>query len=298
MPPGFTTQTSTPMMSVKNTPTDSRTMVMEYQKNLNNLFGAGLKVDGYYGPKTHEAVSNATIQTAKNNPAVVEKLGPALQTQSFEDAYRAVEGGDISQLRDAYGQPFSKADQQAALKKAQDSTKLFYEAQSKYDKANTESALKQRQLDYQNYLATSGEKFQDEKTGQDQTAADQGVLFSGGRYQKLQNLQKGYERDQAYQQSKYGADISNTARDYQYKYGDKAAGSLSQYYQLGGNTYNPNVATGGVGAGRMSDVYNPKGMGFQGTANTARSAEEQRRAAGLLWNKGNKLLSTGYQNKF
>ena len=82
--------------------------------------------------------------------------------------------------------------------------------------------LRQKQLQYQNFLANAREAFQKEKEQQDQTSADQGVLFSGGRYQKLQKLGDTYKQNEDYQRSLYGGDIAAIARDYQYAYGIKA----------------------------------------------------------------------------
>jgi len=73
---------------------------------------------------------------------------------------------------------------------------------------------------------------------------------------------------------------------------------LKDYYKLGGNTYNANVAQGGVGSSGLSKAYNPSNYNFQGTVNTEKSAAANQRAAGYLWNQGNKLLATGNQNKY
>jgi hypothetical protein len=140
-------------------------------------------------------------------------------------------------------------------------------------------------------------KFQEEKTTADQAAANQGVLFSGGRVQKLQNLGETYSTEGAYQKASAANAIGNTARDYQYKYGNEAANNLSQYYKLGGNVYNPTVATGGATPTGLSSVYQPSESTFQGTRINEAKTEAQKRAAGLLWNKTNKLVG-GYKNLF
>lgn len=212
-------------------------------------------------------------------------------------AYAATTG-DLSQLINEYGQPFTLADQQEALKRAEEDNKLYYDALKMKETTDAETALAQKQADYQDFLMTSGQKFQEDKTTLDQNAADSGILFSGGRKQKEQKLQSSYQQDQAYQQGNLGRDISGIAQDYQYKYGNDAANNLSKYYSLGGNTYNPNVATGGVGSTGLSSIYNPSSYTYQGTQNVARKTAANQRAAGYLANKGNKLLSTGYKNQF
>ena len=226
-------------------------------------------------------------------------IAPLIATgNSVESLNYALSSGDLSGISDYTGKPFSIQDQQDALAKATEDNRLYYEAQKAKETADTESVLKQKQLDYQNYLATSATNFQTDKTALDQTAANQGVLFSGGRAQKEQALQSKYAQDQAYKQQTMGASIGDVARDYQYKYGNQNAGGLSQYYNLGGNTYNPNVATGGVGSSGLSNIYNPSQYNFQGTTINEAKAEAQKRAAGYLWNKGNKLVSGGYKNQY
>lgn len=220
-------------------------------------------------------------QNAFNNYPGINDL---VNTYGFNNVmsgnYSTGQGGRTAQEREFY-------------RKNEKAFKAQFNEEKQYETQKTESALKQRQLDYQNYLVNQGEKFQEEKTGQDQSAADQGVLFSGGRYQKLQNLQKSYDRDQAYQQSRMAGDIGNIARDYQYSYGDKAAKGLSQYYNLGGNTYNPNVATGGVGYGGLSSVYNTRNSNFYGTKPRQFQSNVSQLTALQLANQRNKTTAGG-----
>ena len=207
--------------------------------------------------------------------------------------------GDISQIVDAYtGKPFSIEDQQKALAQGTKDLEGYYASLKDYETKTAEDALKQKQLDYQQNLADQQVKFEADKATLDQNAANQGVLFSGGRIQKEKALQSGYERNQAYNQASTGNSISNIARDYQYKYGNENAGNLSQYYNLGGNTYNANVARGGVGSSGLSSVYNTGASNYQGTTINTAKAEANKRAAGYLWNKGNKLVAGGISNKY
>jgi len=268
---------------------------------------------GYWGPRTISAASGAGASRGAGDsgsqPYSDEEYNAALNEHPIikesiakgntaEALSYAASTGDFSGLVNQFGQPFSLEDQQAALKQAEEDNKLYFDALKAKETADTEASLAQKQADFQNFLLTSGEKFAEDKTAADQTAANRGVLFSGGRVQKEKNLQKSYEADQAYKQASLGRDISSTARDYQYKYGNDAAKGLSQYYKLGANTYNPNVATGGVGSSGLSSIYKPSQYDFQGTQNVAQKTAAQQRAAGLLWNKGNKLLATGYNNQY
>jgi len=269
---------------------------------------------GYWGPRSIAAASGVSSGSAvgtpdeaqaavdkeytdavANNPAIAEL---AKGGSSLEEIINGLSTGDISGLVDWQGQPFSTADQQEALAKGMEDNKLYYETQQAKETADTEATLAQKAADYQDYLINSGQQFEADKTKIDRQAADRGILFSGSRVQKEKNMQRAYQQDQTSNQNRYANSIGNTARDFQYKYGNEAAGGLNKYYNLGGNTFNPNVARGGVSQSGLSSIYNPSDYNFQGTANTERSANANTRAAGYLWNKGNKLLSTGYQNKY
>ena len=158
--------------------------------------------------------------------------------------------------------------------------------------------MAQQKADYQNYLITSGQQFEADKSQSDETAQRRGVLFSGGRVQKERNLERAYAQDQASKLAFTSRNIGDTARDFQYKYGNEATNKLSDSYNLGRNTYNASRATGGVGSNGLSSVYNPSQYDYQGTQNVARKTAANTRAAGKLWNKGNKLLATGYSNQY
>lgn len=243
-------------------------------------------------PEEKAALDKAHDAAITNNPYTGSHVAAGNTPESLRIA---AETGDLSGIVDAQGQPFSLADQQAALAQATEDNRLFYEAQKQKDTQDAEAALKQKQLDYQKYLADSQTKFESDKATLDQNAADKGVLFSGGRAQKEKALGSQYAQDQAYKQSTVGADIGQTARDYQYKYGNESANNLSDYYRLGSNQYNPSVATGGVTSGGLSSVYSTGGSNFQGTKNVERQATAQTRAANLLANKANKLTGSLYK---
>ena len=248
------------------------------------------------GVKTPQQLLDETYASAAlKNPAIATL---AKGGSTIEEIINGLSTGNISGLLDWQGKPFSVEDQQAALARGMEDNKLFYEAQQANDKATTEAALAQKQANYQDYLINSGESFKTDKTQMDQTAADSGVLFSGGRAQKQKNLSNAYAQDMATNQRNFSNDINTTARNYQYKYGNAAATGLNQYYNLGSNAYNAGTATGGVTSNAMSSVYNPSAYNFQGTVNTERRANANTRAAGYLWNKGNKLLATGANNQY
>lgn len=263
---------------------------------------------GYWGPRSIAKASQigggSTQQPGEEEPVWMAEAREKAATDarfkgnSLQSLEEAVNTGNFSGIYNEFGQPFSDQEQRDALEQGMKDNELYYKALGEKDKADTQAAIAQKQADYQDYLLTSGQSFEQDKTTADQSAANSGVLFSGGRVQKEKNLERAYTQDQA---SKFGSmsnDISSLARDYQYNYGNDAAKGLSKYYKLGGNSYNANVARGGVGNQSLSRVYNPRDYNFQGTVNTERLANANKRAAGLLWNKGNQLLGSGYTNSY
>lgn len=241
--------------------------------------------------------TQAELDTYYNSAALAH---PTFAGNSPDALAYAASSGDFSGLADSSGRPFSNTDQNKALEKANEALAPGFKADAINAEAGTEASLAQNKLDYNNQLATDKTNFENDKATLDSNAANNGVLFSGGRYEKEKKLGEAYTRRGDYNKESLGNTISGIARDYQYKYGNSAANnpSLSQYYQLGGNTYNANTARNGVGSGSLSSIYNPSNYNFQGTTVNANKANANIRAASLLANKGNKLLSTGYQNQF
>ncbi len=297
----------------------------------------GLKGDGTWGPDTqHKALTLGNSPDPAGNPGtgkapddpsnmfnqdtgkLNDKFVPKTQEEldRYYNAYAAAhpvfahndpdtlayaaETGDFSSLRDPQGQPFSDLQQKDAMNEADRALAPGFKAEKQYDTANTIDSLDKTKKDYEDYLATSKENFQTDKTNLDQDAADKGVLFSGGRYEKERKLIDSFDRNQATNLRGVVAGLGGTLRDYQYAYGKNAVSqpSLSQYYQVGGNTYNAHTAQSGIGAAPIKDVYNAGAYNFQGTKVNANKAAASVRAANLLKNKGNKLLSTGYNNQF
>ena len=252
---------------------------------------------GTYGPKTTAAY--AKYQADVNSAATAHPVtAPLVQKYGSVDAAFGAAGGDVSNMTDAYGQPFSSADQAAALSSATAATQPYYAAEQANDTGAATSTLAKGQTDYNNANTTAAANFQNDKTNLDSTAATQGVLFSGGRAQKNQLLANSYNTDQSTRTAAYTNAVGNTARDFQYKYGNDAANSLSQYYNAGQNNYNANVAQGGATSGSLSSIYSPGNFNFQGTEVNAAKTAAQQRAAGLLWNKGNKIVPLGYKNQY
>ena len=241
-----------------------------------------------------QEIANKTA-ALENNPLTSQYVSYG---NSAEDLAGAFANGDWSNVTDEMGQPFSIEQQQQALEKAKAMDDDYYDQLQQKETADAESTLAGQQADYQDYLINSGQQFEADKNKSDQSAANQGVLFSGGRVQREKNLQRAYTQDQSSAQRKIGSAIGNTARDFQYKYGNDAAQGLNKYYNLGGNTYNPNKARNNVGQSGLSNVYNTNKYKYAGTRLGERQATANQQAGSLLWNKGNKLVGTGYNNQY
>lgn len=300
-------------------------------------FDNGLKGDGVFGPlslnraqtlgNSSEAAGAPGTGKAPDDPSNMfnmetgelnDKFVPRTQEEldKFYGAYAAAhpvfagndpdtlayaaETGDFSVLLDSQGQPFSGLQQKDAMKDAERALAPGFNAEKSYDTAGQESDLSGQSREYGDFLNTSKENFIDDKNKLDETAAENGVLFSGGRYEKERKLQDAYTRNEETNRLKMIANVGNTARNFQYQYGNKAAAApkLSQYYQLGGNTYNANSARNNVGSSPLSKIYNTGDYDFQGTKVNANKAAASVRAANLLTNRGNKLLSSGFNNQF
>lgn len=249
---------------------------------------------GIYGPKTTAAFSKYQADTDKaiaSHPVLGGNINNPV-SQAARDA---------ASTQSETGQPYSPEDYAVAVEKSKAADAEYYKQEQEKATQDTAAALAGKQAGYEDFLAKSGADFQGEKAKQDEAAAQQGVLFSGGRAQKLANLQSSYSQEQA---SKFGSlqrDIGKTARDYQYEYGNEAAGKqpLSQYYNAGQNVYNAGVAgPAGVSRSGLSSVYSPSESTFGGRKVAEQSAMAQKGAGLLLKNRTNKLSQFGYKNQF
>lgn len=269
--------------------------IKDLQTNL-NLKGAGLKVDGILGPKTTEAMNKAIAASLAGNP-MLSGLTAQNSPEAIVNAYNT---GNWGGVLDVTGAPFSEEEQRLAVEKANAALAPGFEAQQRYDEQNLARSLEDKTRAFGEYVDKSATDFEADKEALDLDAANKGVLFSGSRIQKEKNLKNLYETDQASKRANVGSDISKLTGDYQYKYGDESVQkpTLSQYYQLGGNTYNPKVARGGVTPSGLSTIYSGAGKNFQGTEVNKNKAAVQTRAASLLANKANKIVPYGYQNQF
>lgn len=219
---------------------------------------------------------------------------------SVDSIINAYSTGDWSNVTSLSGIPFSRAQQREAVAEAEKALNPAYKAQEAYDTANVTDTLRNEQRDFGSFTDSEAKNFGIDKDNLDQNAAEQGVLFSGSRVQKLNDLRSTYEDREALRRNMAEDAIRSNARQYQYKYGNENAGRLSDYYRLPGESqFNPNVAGGKVTPSTgLTSLYNTNDFKFQGTAPVAQKAAVQTRAASLLANRANKLNSLGYKTQF
>lgn len=246
-------------------------------------------------PEQNQAFRQQVMEILSRDPVV----SGLLKTNSPDAIFDAYTNNDWSGVINITGQPFSKQQQEAAVARAGRDLAPAYRAMESFDRDVVEQSLAGEQTGFDQFRRDEARAFSEAKRGEDQNAADQGILFAGSRFQRNNNLRDIYRDREAQQRGVVGSRMTSTARDYQYKYGDTAAKSLKDLYGLrSSSTFNANQASGPVTAGRgIMPAYNPTKFKFQGTAPVTQSAAVQQRAAGLLTNRANKLTTMGYNNK-
>ena len=241
--------------------------------------------------------NQADLDTWYNSYVAAHPTFAGNSPQAVKDA---VASGNFSKLTDSSGKPFSNAAFSSAVDAAGNALAPGFDATKQKDTADLTSSLGANNAAYNTNEVKDVASFQNDKNTLDKTAADNGVLFSGGRYQKENQLANTYQNNAGANAADLATKNGSLANAYQYKYGGIAAAapSLSSYYNMSTPTYNANVATNGVTQNPLSSAYNPNNYNYQGTAVVAKNAAATTAASGVLANAGNKLLSTGYQNQF
>lgn len=246
-------------------------------------------------PEQLQQFQKAIASALSKHPDVIRYGG----TNSPDALVNAYMTNDWSNLTNLTGKPFTRAQQEQAVSAAERALAPAFKAQEAYDTSVVSDALAAEQGNVNQFRANEKQAFGAQKDTLDQSAADQGVLFSGSRFQKLNDLRKTYADREAQNVISSQNRIQNTARDFQYKYGDTAAKGLSDLYKLpDSSNFNANVAGGKVTpSSTMSSAYNTDRFKFQGTAPVSQKASIQTRAASLLGNKANKLSAYGYKTQ-
>jgi hypothetical protein len=285
-----TTTAKSPPVSSATGGAQSPTSIQQLQQSL------GVPVTGVYDAATSKAMDGAVTKSIAADPNVQQYGG----SNDPADILQAYQTGDWSGVTSLSGKPFTDAQQQAAVAQATSALAPAYDASTANDTATTTEALQKTGTDLANTENTARTQFKTDKNTLDQNAADNGVLFAGARTQKENALASSYANTDAINRANAASSIGDTARSYQYAYGNGAAQNLSSLYNLpGAPTYNASVAGGQVRpSGSLSAVYNPSTYNFQGTAPVAQTTNVQTRAANLLANNANKLSLSGVGAKF
>lgn len=256
----------------------------------------GVPATGVYDAATSAAMTTAVTKATAANPDVAAYSAG----QNASTILNAFQTGDWSGVTDLTGKPFSDEQQKAAVASASSALAPAYKAATAYDTATTEDTLRKNQEGLADTEAADATQFGKDKDTLDQSSADSGILFSGARVQKLNDLRTTYAQRDAIARRDAAESAGATARDYQYAYGNKAAEGLKGLYSLpGATTYKTTVPGGGATrSSTLSAVYDPSQYKFQGTKPVAQTAAVQTRAAGLLANRANKLSLGGSAKQF
>jgi CheY-like chemotaxis protein len=255
----------------------------------------GVPQTGVFDAATSSAMS-AAVGTAVAANRDVARYAGASGADAIVNAYMT---GDWSGVTDYTGKPFSDAQQQAAVREAERVLGPAFKAAESYDRAVVDDTLRQEGEAFQDFRRDEARDFRDAKQSLDQSAADQGVLFSGARLQKQNDLREIYSQREATQRRNVADRIASTARGYQYEHGNDAADRLSARYRLPvASRFDAGVAGGKVTPGRtLASAYDTGAYKFQGTKPVAQQAAVQTRAAGQLAARANKLSLSGYGTK-
>lgn len=255
----------------------------------------GLPPTGVLDTTTYNAMNSAVSKAVSQHPDV-KQYGAGSNPDAILNAYMT---GNWSGVTDLTGKPFTDEQQKAAVDAATSALAPGFDVKQAYDTSKVQTSLQQNQRNLATLQRQDATQFGKDKMSLDQDAANNGVLYSGSRLLKQNQLAQTYaDRDLA-NRTQAGDTIRSTGRDYAYNYGTDAANKLSSYYNVPGQTnFNPNVAGGKVTPGSsISSFYNPSEYAYQGTQPVANQAAIQTRAAGLLANRANKLSLTGYGTK-
>lgn len=263
--------------------------IQQLQRNL------GLPATGVLDDATVKAMNTAVGHAVAADPTI----NTYAKGNTVDTILNAYTSGDWSGVIDLTGKPFTDEQQKAAVTAAESVLAPAYKETEALDRSVVEDSLRGTQGELKSSQVADAKQFGQDKDVLDQNSADRGVLFSGSRTQKLNDLRTSYQERERIARENASSTIRSTVRPYQYSYGNDAAKGLSDLYQLpGASTFNTNVAGGQVTPSKtLSGVYNPDEFKFQGTKPVAQKAAVQVRAASQLGNTANKLSLAGYGTK-
>lgn len=256
----------------------------------------GIPATAVMDSATIKAMEKAVSAAVSKNKDV-QKYAGSNDVNSILNAYTT---GDWSGVVSLTGKPFTDEQQKVAVAEAEKVLGPAYEAGKSFDTSIVADKLAAEQEGFAQFQKDEKKDFGVNKDTLDQSAADNGVLFSGSRFQKLNDLRTTYQDRERIARQQSASRTRSTARDYQYDYGNGAANKLSSMYRLPGESgFNANVAGGKVTSNpTLSSTYSPNEFNFQGTKPVAQQAAVQTRAAGQLANRANKLSLSGFGVKY
>jgi len=255
-----------------------------------------LPTTGVFDSATSTALNAAVTKAVSKNRDVQRYSG----TNSVNSILNAYVNNGLLGVRDLTGKSFTKKEQEGAVKKAERALAPAYKAQVAFETAGVEDSLRAEQESFTQFQDAEAESFGDNKKALDANAVDQGILFSGARVQKNNDLRNTFDDREALRRGQGADRMATVARGQQYNYGNDAARKLSNLYQLPGHSsFDQNSAQGNVTrSSSLSSAYDPGQFNFQGVKPVNQKAQVQTRAAGLLANRANKMSLSGIGAKF
>lgn len=276
-----------------------------YQGNADGIYGpltesavkqfqqmAGIKVDGIVGPQTRGALNGGQqpvnqAQNAGNQPVTPGNQpvnqgndpttsGGQLNPDELKDQMVAYLGREISQ--DEWDKIYNSYYENLAPE---------YKEYQDYDKSSLENQLGLQQRNFDRYTEGSANNFLQDKNENDVSSAQRGVLFSSSRQNDLNNLQNSYKSDLQAKQDSYETNMKNQLMDYQRTWGTGQMSPLSNYFKMGGQSYDAFTPGGKTQQTGLSSFYNPSSLKLSGTRNQERTTTSAIKAANYFKNMMN-----------
>jgi hypothetical protein len=249
---------------------------------------AGIKIDGIVGPQTRGALNagSSTVTPPTGNTSTTPSGAPSPDNVTPEELRAGMVahlGRDVTQdewnkIQDAYYGNMGG----------------YYNELQNYDKASLDNQLGLQQRNFNSYLDQSANQFKQDKTANDVSSAQRGVLFSTSRNNDLTNLQNQYDSDLASKKDAYQTNMKNQLMNYQNEWGTAGMqnSGLQNYYSLGGQSYDaftPGGKTQGTG---LSSFYNPSSLSLSGKKIQERTTKAATKTGNYFQNLMNQANSS------
>jgi len=287
-----------------------------YNGNIDGIFGnktdaavkafqaqQNVKIDGNVGPITRSKMKfNSQLGDLMNDPGVMSAL--QANPQYADMLEKLVKTGDVrgnvvmNFSQSANGQILRDEDMQALYDQEYEELGGYYGAMQDMEKSALNAQLGLQKRDFQRFLESSASNFKQDKDNQDTGSAQNGVLFSTGREEKLRNLEGTYRSNESAARDNLSTNMGNSMRDYQYNWGGDGMRSMSRQNRLGSQSYDAFTPRGVVNQGGMNSVYNPSQHNFAGVKKDERRKFANVYAQNRAANRGNKQGVYGHQTQF